>query len=115
MAALRYPCPCCGYLTYSEPPGSYEICSVCGWEDDLSQLRFATAGGGANDRSLLEAQQVTMASDLSDNIVGYVRDLEWRPIDVGTDAVEESEPGHDYGSTYAASETYYYWRAATTL
>lgn len=28
-----YSCPCCGYPTLSEPAG-YEICDVCGWEDD---------------------------------------------------------------------------------
>ncbi|MBC7446960.1 MAG: hypothetical protein H7330_02755 [Hymenobacteraceae bacterium] len=27
------PCACCGYLTVSER-GSFEICSVCFWEDD---------------------------------------------------------------------------------
>jgi len=28
-----YSCPCCGERTLSER-GSYEICDVCGWEDD---------------------------------------------------------------------------------
>jgi anaerobic ribonucleoside-triphosphate reductase len=32
----RWPCPCCGYQVFTGPPGSYEICPVCGWEDDLS-------------------------------------------------------------------------------
>ena len=41
----EYPCPCCGYLMFNEEPGSYDICEVCGWEDDLSQLRFATVAG----------------------------------------------------------------------
>lgn len=27
------PCPCCGYLTMSEP-GLHEICPVCFWHDD---------------------------------------------------------------------------------
>jgi Protein of unknown function (DUF4240)/Cysteine-rich CPCC len=30
---LLQPCPCCGYLTVDEP-GSWEICDICGWEDD---------------------------------------------------------------------------------
>lgn len=28
-----YSCPCCGHLTLSER-GGYEMCSMCGWEDD---------------------------------------------------------------------------------
>ena len=39
------PCPSCGHLVFDEEPGSYSICPVCGWEDDLSQLRFVTTGG----------------------------------------------------------------------
>jgi hypothetical protein len=31
-----YPCPCCGHLTFSEV-GGYEICDICGWEDDPIQ------------------------------------------------------------------------------
>jgi len=34
QAASTYPCPCCGYLVFTEPPGSYDICSICFWEDD---------------------------------------------------------------------------------
>ncbi|MEU0987837.1 CPCC family cysteine-rich protein [Streptomyces sp. NPDC005953] len=34
-----YPCPCCGRLVHQSPPGSFQICPVCGWEDDLVQLR----------------------------------------------------------------------------
>jgi Cysteine-rich CPCC len=30
------------------PPGSYEICPVCFWDDDLVQLRWPTYAGGAN-------------------------------------------------------------------
>ena len=45
------PCPCCGYLVLPEA-GLYDICPICGWEDDISQLRFATMPGGANRPSL---------------------------------------------------------------
>ena len=51
-----YPCPCCGHLVFEEPPGSYDICPICFWEDGISQLRFV-ATTGANDVSLLEAQR----------------------------------------------------------
>ena len=31
----RYACPCCGFLTHSEPSPSDDICAVCGWQDDF--------------------------------------------------------------------------------
>ncbi len=52
-----YPCPTCGFLTFCEPPGSYEICAVCGWEDDHVQLQFPLATVGANQECLFKHQQ----------------------------------------------------------
>jgi hypothetical protein len=52
-----YPCPCCGHLTLGEPPGSYEGCPVCFWEDDVVQLRWPTWAGGANKPALIDAQR----------------------------------------------------------
>ncbi|WP_151638232.1 CPCC family cysteine-rich protein [Noviherbaspirillum aerium] len=46
-----YPCPCCGESTIDEP-GSYEICDVCGWEDDPIQSSDPYLAGGANQESL---------------------------------------------------------------
>ncbi len=54
--SVSYPCPCCGYLEFAEPPGSYEICSICFWEDDNIQLRWPDWAGGANRPSLRESQ-----------------------------------------------------------
>ena len=49
-------CPCCGYLTLSDwNSGSWEICSVCNWEDDEVQYRDPTYEGGANRASLEQA------------------------------------------------------------
>ena len=53
-----YPCPCCGFLTLSEPgTGSFEICEVCGWEDDDLQAKNPQFSGGANPMSLKEAKK----------------------------------------------------------
>lgn len=53
----RYPCLCCGYLTLGEkPPGTFLICDVCGWEDDMVQYRDPCYEGGANKVSLKEAR-----------------------------------------------------------
>lgn len=51
---MLYPCPCCGYLTIHEQPlGTYEICDLCNWEDDLNQ----ETSGGANGISLADAKK----------------------------------------------------------
>ncbi len=55
---MNYACPCCGYLTYDEEPaGTFEICPVCGWEDDEVQFRDPTYEGGANSVSLDQARK----------------------------------------------------------
>lgn len=105
----EYPCPCCGYLVFDEEPGSYDICEVCGWEDDLSQLRFATTGGGPNHAALVACQQQFIAANQT--VPDRHRDPEWRPLDLDVDRVEVPEPGREYGMTYADDGmAYYYWR-----
>ena len=49
-------CQCCGEGEVDEP-GGYEICGVCGWEDDPSQAEHPGMAGGANDISLDEARK----------------------------------------------------------
>ena len=50
------PCPCCGTRTFAEP-GGYEICEVCGWEDDPVQSANPDYAGGANVESLNQARK----------------------------------------------------------
>ena len=52
----KYRCPVCGQH-YFEEIGGYEICPVCGWEDDPVQRRDESFAGGANELSLNEARQ----------------------------------------------------------
>ncbi|MCK2000749.1 hypothetical protein MZM54_05010 [[Brevibacterium] frigoritolerans] len=55
---MKYTCPCCGYKTLDEkPPGTYDICEICFWEDDSYQYEHPDYDGGANTASLKEAQQ----------------------------------------------------------
>src|SRR5581483_339967 len=56
VSSMTYPCPCCGYLVFNEPPGSYGICGICFWEDDAVQLAFPDLAGGANKCSLMDGQ-----------------------------------------------------------
>jgi hypothetical protein len=110
-----YPCPCCGYFVFAEEPGSYDICRVCGWEDDLSQLRFVTMGG-ANaplpqcQHEYLNPREWEVPASAPEDL-GYVRDPDWRPLNLDTETVEEPAKGRDYGLAYAEDRTvYYYWR-----
>jgi len=54
----KYSCPCCELLTFDEPlEGTYNICPVCGWEDDEIQLKNPNYEGGANKVSLYQAKE----------------------------------------------------------
>ena len=46
-------CPVCHNYHFSKI-NSYEICPICGWEDDLIQLEDPDFKGGANKLSLNE-------------------------------------------------------------
>jgi hypothetical protein len=53
-----YPCPCCGQKTLDEEqPGTYDICSICFWEDDPVQFDKPDYEGGANHVSLNQARR----------------------------------------------------------
>ncbi len=89
MAFHRYTCPCCGYQTFDELPGSYAICHVCFWEDDLVQLLDPWFAGGANRPNLAEAQASYAKSGAKEeraleHVDGVLpiddRDPTWRPV-----------------------------------
>ena len=48
-------CPCCRQYYFTEK-NAFEICPVCGWEDDRIQRKDPLFRGGANDLSLIEAR-----------------------------------------------------------
>lgn len=113
MSATLFPCPCCGYLVFHEPLGSYAICRVCGWEDDISQLRFPSLSG-ANELSLIEAQQQFMGH-LSPGWTPkpYAPlDAGWHMIDPVADNIDIPAEGIDYDNSYPSeSASLYYWRS----
>ena len=67
---------------FQEPLGSYEICSICGWEDDEVQQRWPSYRGGANSESLCEAQAAILRQIRPevDVIRGTRRHRAWRPL-----------------------------------
>jgi len=51
-------CPCCGYRTLSPArPGSYEVCPVCYWLDDLVGFRYPEVESDYNHVSLVAARE----------------------------------------------------------
>jgi hypothetical protein len=51
-------CPCCGYRTLSPgQPGSYEVCEICGWLDDLVGFYHPETQSDYNHVSLSQARQ----------------------------------------------------------
>ncbi len=87
---MKYTCPCCSYKTLDEePPGTFDICPVCYWEDDDVQFNDPDYAGGANTVSLRQAQKNYASFGASEKRVrGYVRspntneekDLNWHPL-----------------------------------
>ena len=51
----KHKCPCCGKATI-ENLGDYEICEICGWEDDPVQSKDPDFEGGSNKESLNQAR-----------------------------------------------------------
>jgi hypothetical protein len=103
-----FPCPACGYLSFSEPPGSYQICSVCKWQDDLVQLDDPLLAGGANELSLFEAQKEALVRHpLEEKTFGTLtRDPSWRPL-TQKEATELSE--REAQNPASAGSKTYYW------
>ena len=112
--SARFPCPCCGRLTFDSAPGSYDVCPVCFWEDDLSQLRWPATAGGANHPSLIEAQRNYATHGVSElRFLDRVRsplddepmDDGWRPAVMEEDV--EAPRTHSYPNDRL---TLYWWR-----
>lgn len=74
-SAQRFFCPCCQHQTLPEkPPGSFEVCPVCAWEDDSLQFASPDSSDGANAVSLNDARKNFRAFGASDRaLVDKVR------------------------------------------
>lgn len=118
----KYPCPCCGHLVHDREPGFHQRCPICGWEDDISQLRFPLMPGGGNVVSLFEAQQNFRSYGATDRrnqgrtrapVDGESVETGWRPLDLSRDNAERPTRGNSYGDSYPWPDTtvLYYWRS----
>lgn len=79
----KYACPCCGYFTLdTKPPGTYEICDICLWEDDSVQYFDLDYEGGANATSLRNYQKLfaNESSWIRKPNKYDLRNPEWKPF-----------------------------------
>ena len=53
----KVPCPCCGE-GWVDSGHKYDVCEICGWEDDPVQFYDPNYCGGANKLSLNEARKI---------------------------------------------------------
>ncbi|MRS02043.1 hypothetical protein EG832_02240 [bacterium] len=112
MKINDYTCPVCGFMTFAEPPGSYDICSICGWEDDGVQLANPACGGGANTESLIEAQEKAIRTYplTTTEIKGHKRSPKWRPLTKEEKQKYIEQRDADYWKNMAVvSEEEAYW------
>lgn len=116
---VKYPCPTCGFEVFEEPLGSYDICPVCGWEDDDVQARFPLLKGGANRECLFERQQ-RLLQRLPFGVnkhSGYPRCCDWRPLtlaECNSNAERMPTTGVTYFDAAAEEPMDYYWRKNRT-
>lgn len=54
--AKKFKCACCGQFTL-EAQDEFDICEVCGWEEDPIQNEQPDYEGGANQMSLNQARE----------------------------------------------------------
>jgi hypothetical protein len=109
-------CPACGFAVLAEGYGSYEICGVCGWEDDGVQLANPTSGGGANRRSLAETQaEVVRRIPFGVMTHGdFKRDPLWRPLNAPELAeAERKRRARHWHTSAAADRLDAYWLRAS--
>jgi Cysteine-rich CPCC len=118
----KYPCPCCGHLTFEKEPGSLEICLKCLWQDDCISLKFPYEACGPNKVSLVTAQKNYIYFGVKEKrllqlikkeskTVEFKLEKEWRLIDTEHDIFSASD-------TLERPENYtdlYYWRATYWL
>lgn len=118
MAKQLYTCPCCGYRTFGQFPGSYDICHVCFWEDDQIQILDPWYAGGANKPSLAAAQQNFQRIGACDKhgkqfvkgvLPGDERDPLWRPA-TEADRAFAKRPRDIHEQGWNDVDAWYYWR-----
>lgn len=109
---IEWPFPVCGHDSFGEPPGSYAICPVCGWEDAPIQVLHPRMRGGANSGSIFDHQQESPSWNHPNNLP---RDPDWRLLKPNEAALPNGEIGSvDYTLDHYLGKSPYYWRTIVT-
>ena len=100
-----------------------DICTICFWQDELYQLVFPDAAGGASRDSLIVAQQNFAAfgaceAEMRDRVrppsASDIRDPGWHPLDTTKDQFLRESKAEDHARWHAVMERepcVYYWRS----
>jgi len=110
---IEFPCPCCGFITLSST-GDFEICEICGWEDDPVHQKYPCYQGGKDRKSLKEAQNqllLKLPHDIAE-YGSYLRAPKWRPLKK-EECIEppNSKTKGELYSEQLESESRFYWEA----
>jgi hypothetical protein len=106
-------------MVFHEPPGSYDVCPICYWEDDHVQLRWVDWAGGANRPNLIDAQAAFASFGAMEHCFlasvrrpkeGDARDADWRPA--STADAEPRLPGVPHEAYPDDMTRLYYWRTS---
>lgn len=112
---MSYPWPCCGFRVFDEPRGSFDICPICGWEDDPLQGANPCTGRSATSEPLVQAQdnfQFTPDADLDECAEsGFRRDLQWRRLNMNERQIFNGESSRvaEFPNSRVATIEEYYW------
>jgi hypothetical protein len=91
---LLFRCPCCGQTTITAV-GCYEICDLCGWEDDPVQSANPDYPGGANQKSLLQARDAWRTQGRT--VVSDRGQSDLRPLRIEEESLIRALLGHASG------------------
>jgi hypothetical protein len=110
----KYPCPCCGYFMFAEGPGSFEICDICFWQDDLIDLEEMYEPWGPNRVSLEDGQknfadfgatEKRFLEHVRSVNTNDVKEPKWRMLDRSKDNPKDINPE----ATNFKDLYYWYW------
>ncbi|WP_217907177.1 CPCC family cysteine-rich protein [Massilia sp. BJB1822] len=113
-----FTCPCCGYEVFPDHPGSYDICPICFWEDDLFQLYYPHLADGSNPSSLIEAQvnfvqfgacDREMAKNARAPGLDDARDNHWFPLWERRVDIPDAESDKTHPQHMTSKHDLYYW------
>lgn len=118
----KHTCPCCGYRTFPDPPGSETQCYLCGWKDILEQLldpqlKLPEQIPLFEAQAFFDQHQASSANYLPVNdepLPEELKDSLWRPFDRSIDTIQKFIPEVDPSEmTEQQLSKLYYWRPSS--